>query len=1393
MTRLTTGALFILLVIFICLSVCVDEAWADVKSAAEWTFDPGERLARLERVTQGRLTNVNQTADFSSRFAHQFVQDEQGFMWIGTSNGLDRYDGYSVRNYRRNPDIENSLSYNDVRTLDAAPNGIMWAGGRAAGIDRFDSKTGHAINFRNLPGDARDIGDDHVSDVFASKGGDVWVGTRVGGLARIDSVTLEVTRFHTRGEGIHRIPDNNVNVIFIDHDGRVWVGTDGGLIVASDSDAGFEPVNLSVDGIADSIVVWAIQQDSRGVLYLLTEEGRVLEVRSDSNNALSARALSSDLSGTNDPNSLMMDSNDLLWIVGPTNQVYDTIIGQWKNVDINGVSPFEDRSGSIWFSTQPDVARLDPDVLGFGDIREELASNAGASLGNPFAVLEASDGSVWLSDEFGVWRRHPDSMEFSHYALQLKNDGVSFIDTNALYEDRNGIIWSGTFSAGINRIDPVSGEIKNYPLCEFNPDGELCNRVWVINGDDHGKLWVGSGSGLFMFDSDTDNFRSVDVSSVAARRMVEGGVRDVAIGKGNELWIGTEKGLLQWRRGSDEWIAFNHDSASNEGLLSNFIHSLHVDGDGILWIATQLGANRLDPATGRFEQFNTSNGLPNDDIQRIVEDAYGTIWMSTSAGLASLNRDTREIQTLDASDGLTHDEFLTRSGFAGKSGNIYFGGYDTLLYFDPAMLSINLEPPQVVLTELRINNEVVVPDTTTPDSILQAPINMTSAITLPYQRASMSVEFAGIHFARPQQNRYAYQLLGYDSDWIYADSNQRAALYSNLPIGDYILRVKAANPDGIWDEVGQSLSVTILAPFWRTSWAYLLYVIATIVAMLLVIELRTRTLNARAADLENSVAERTRKIHEHERLIQSQADDVTKLLGLKDKFFTNISHEFRTPLTLILGPANRLLKSDVTDKQTAHLSLIKQNAQRLLRLVDQLLNLSRLDAEEPIDLSPQSISDAVGVVVESFRHLAKSRQVMFEADVVEDLWISASSDALERILMNLLSNAFKYTPKRGDINVVLGSENGQVRLMISDSGIGIPQAQHESVFDRFSRADDTGENMPGAGIGLALVKDIVESLNGSIDLHSSPGEGTTITVVLNRLSSPEPESPLMSSLELSESAVAEIESLIESGHVHDQPSNNHDEGGSSVLIIEDNPDMQDYLFELLSPSYSCLVAGDGKAGIDLAYEEIPDLVLCDVMLPKMDGYKVSQALKSDDRSSHIPIIMLTAKGDRDSRILGLREKVDDYMAKPFNDEELLLRISNILDARLVLRQRISEQIFGRSNTDAGVSARDRKTIEKLNQLIEDNLQNPEFDIGAMSSGVAMSERALQRKLRALTGQTPTQYVRKYRLTKSLAYLRDGMPVNRAAELVGFSSPAYFTSRFREEFGDSPTNFVSRSS
>ena len=453
-----------------------------------------------------------------------------------------------------------------------------------------------------------------------------------------------------------------------------------------------------------------------------------------------------------------------------------------------------------------------------------------------------------------------------------------------------------------------------------------------------------------------------------------------------------------------------------------------------------------------------------------------------------------------------------------------------------------------------------------------------------------------------------------------------------------------------------------------------------------------------------------------------------------------------------------------------------------------------MDAEEPLVRTPQPMSEIVLAVANSFLPIAKSSDIDFEIGETEDLWIAATADAIEKILMNLLSNAFKYTPRGGNISMSLTAMDAdRVMLVISDSGAGIPQEKQQAVFERFQRVDDAGEQAPGAGIGLALVKELTEALGGSVSLTSNPGEGTTVTVIFQRIESPAPQSETIPLVSLTDSTTVALESLIHSGLLADKAHQEPAESAPAILVIEDNQSMQQYLVELLSESYSCTVANDGAQGLEMGLAQQPDLILCDVMLPKMDGYQVSQALKEDERTSHVPIVMLTARGDHESRLLGLREKVDDYLAKPFDDEELLLRIRNILSARDAVRNNIANQVFEGNGQVPELGTMDRKFVSRLNQVIQNHHSDAHFRIEALSSEMAMSERPLQRKLKALTGYTPSQYIREFRLRRAVEMLQAGKPVNIVAEAVGFSSPAYFASCFKEKYEVSPTEYVTNGS
>jgi signal transduction histidine kinase/DNA-binding response OmpR family regulator len=641
--------------------------------------------------------------------------------------------------------------------------------------------------------------------------------------------------------------------------------------------------------------------------------------------------------------------------------------------------------------------------------------------------------------------------------------------------------------------------------------------------------------------------------------------------------------------------------------------------------------------------------------------------------------------------------------------------------------------------------------------------------------------------------RYAYRLKGFDTAWIETGSESRHATYTNVPAGDYVLRIKAGNGRGGWSENTAFVRLNILPPWWQTWWAYGLYIFAFVLALFTYIRVRTIGLKERAEVLERTVAERTAQITEHERHIQHQAEDLEELLHLKEKLITNISHEFRTPLTLIHGPVKRMLKSTKSQENISQLKLIRRNSRRLLRLVDQLLGLARLGSEEPLPRSSQPLTSVARAIADSFQVLAEDKGLKLTFDTAEDLWVVCSPDALDKILLNLLSNAIKFTPAGGCVSVsTRPSDDGMVELAVRDTGVGIPNEEQEVVFERFHRVDDCGESVPGAGIGLALVKELVTAYEGHIDLDSTPGEGTTVFVYLPQCQLV-PESrdvkQNIPAIELSEAVELEAESLTAtSGTIAVLATDPEIDAKPSILIVEDNGDMQKYLYELLSDSYHCDLAGDGQQALEKAFENIPDLVLLDVMLPKLNGFQVSHVLKEDERTSHIPIVMLTALGDRESRKVGWHEKVDGYFSKPFDDEELKLRISNLLEIRDILKSRYSSQFFDESRPVQVLNEKENGFMKKLDKVLESNHAEPEFGLSQMAENMHMSTRQLQRKLKAITGHNPAEFLRSYRLRKARELLRSGTQVGIAADAVGFSSPAYFTSCFKAQFAQTPTDY-----
>ncbi len=615
---------------------------------------------------------------------------------------------------------------------------------------------------------------------------------------------------------------------------------------------------------------------------------------------------------------------------------------------------------------------------------------------------------------------------------------------------------------------------------------------------------------------------------------------------------------------------------------------------------------------------------------------------------------------------------------------------------------------------------------------------------------------------------------GFDPDWTEVDASNRHVTYTNLPSGRYTFRVRAANKDGVWSEDEATLSIRVYPPPWFSPWAIAGYVLAFIVMTLLYVHIRTRNAEQRAAELKQEVKLRTTEVAE-------QRDTIEALLTRKNQMFANVSHEFRTPLTLILGPLEKLVNAPENPKQKSVHKMILRNARRLLLLVDQLLKMARLDRNDPQQAVSQNVATIIRFVVSSFQSMADDKHIRLSLDAGGECHASVAPDTIETIAGNLLSNAIKYTPTGGEVEVSYRSVDSMIEIAVTDTGPGLSEKELSMIFERFVRLEQHSNEI-GSGIGLALVKEMAESQGGEISASSETGRGSRFSV---RLPAAEAAAD---DVEIDSDTVEQLSEINQlQPKVAPPLAPPRSEHRATVLIIEDNPDMQAFIHEALKDSYHCLLAGNGQDGVATALKEIPDVIVSDVMMPGMDGFQVSRVIRSDDRTSHIPIILLTARGDKDSRMQGWKEQVDEYLTKPFDAEELQQRIRNILSIRDILRRQAGQQL-SQGEVPTQLNKRDQAFVSKIRKAIEDNFHNPLFGRAELASKLAVSERQLQRKLKALIDDNPSELLREYRLVKAAEFLTDGKQVSIVADECGFSSPSHFSQSFKARYGLSPKQY-----
>ena len=1330
------------------------------------------------------------------------AQDQRGFLWIGTREGLDRYDGYDFVTYRPSASNPNALSGGSVVAIASASNGDLWIGTTLGGLDRYDVENDLFEHYA-LPSPATSGAPGDVLAVLASRAGPVWIATARG---------LFVLDPSAPNPRLEAVLEQRMQALAEDGEGRILAASGDGRLLQLDPrpraataavvaawTLGTPARALAVAPNAD---VW-IGLDSREFVRL-TVAGRLERYFLDADLVPAGARI----------RALAFDRDGHLWIGG---------LGF-------GAARFDPVTGGTAISRH---RPLDPFSLSSDDV---------VSL-----YIDASD-RLWVGTlSGGLNRASLGPTVFMHYWHQPgRAGGLSHPAVTSFAADMQQTLWIGTDGGGVNRLDLQSGELQTMRADRDSGASIPGDRVWSLAYDEAATLWVGTwGQGLAYRRADSVGFTSVEVlpgrivtalradpqglwvgtaDAGLARLALDGSVLEVHqarptdpqslsadnvtaihVDRAGRLWVGTwNAGLNRRDPGHSGFVRYRAAGETGPVLPHDSIRAIAEDEQGTLWFATGAGLARLVAGAQTFETFDRGAGLPDGTIYGVIPDTRGDLWLTSNRGIVRFSPPSGAVRIFGPDDGAQSYEFNGGASLRLADGRIAFGGINGFNLFDPADVTLAPAPSPVAITRISVLGRPLVPRQSDAESLLTVSPLVAERLELPHSANVLEISFVSPLPHDPDQQRFAYRLEGFDQDWREVASDQRTATYTNLSPGEYVFRVRSSNGDGLWSRVDRTLGLTVTPPWWTTPYAWAAYVAAALIAAFLIERRRTLVLRRRAQLLRDQVRRRTRELAAKTTIIEEQASRLREALATKERLFARVSHEFRTPLTLVLGPVEGLIEQEPEPTRKAALRLVQRNARRLLRLVDDLLGLAGLSQATPQEPVPLQLAPQLRAIVAAFESVAASKQLELVCPVLEDAWVDATEEAFERIVTNLLSNAVKYSSVPGRIELSLERDADRALLKVRDSGPGIAPEDAGRVFEPFYRADS---REVGSGLGLALVRETVIALGGTVALENPDGGGALFVVDLPAI---EPTPGSGRPARPDDARVREFDPAVtvdaESTGEYELPpaalsggaaeKEKEDEDRASVLVIEDHADLRALIVGALSPESRCTTASTGASGLDMAFEQIPDLVVCDVMMPGMDGFEVTRRLKTEPATCHVPVVLLTALGDRSSRLLGLGERADDYIVKPFDPQELSLRVRNLIETRRIARRAFArEHVAGTSlderASNATLGPRDRAFLERFDATVARHFDEVGCSIAALARDVAMSERQLQRKLRALLDTTPADYLREYRLQRAARWLLEGRAAGTVALDSGFATQSHFTECFKARFGVTPGDYAAK--
>ena len=1336
------------------------------------------------------------------------LQDKAGFIWFGTEDGLNRFDGYEFKVFRPSSE-KNSIVSKDIWSLYEDEEGNIWIGSKNGDVIKLDYLT---QKFSSWKIEEITRNDNSVTAIYVDRKKNVWIGTYQQGLFKFDQFGKKNGHWDYNPENPLGISNNFITSILEDKNDVLWISTYFGLneFNPEKPEKGFTKYLASGYSLNNNLI-WELVKSSfdenriwictaSGLNYINTVSKKISTIHIPEVKSIQFSGSISDVVESIENNNLILyigtygglvrydlNENRSVRFVHQKNNPKSIISNQ-----INEMT--KDKSGVIWLASENGVSSLSIRynfLIPFSNFNSEFPLRSFNS--DVKSILNYDDTNILVGTSTGLFKLNLQEM------TEIEFPQFKSLNIWSLYKDDNNILWVGTYGQGLYQLNIKSNTLKKitieYPLFKTL----AYNYIKDIKPDSDKNLFIGSWGGglvklvnskgsknneqneLKFWRSNKDNSETISYNDVWS----------IVIDKVGRIWIGTNGGGLNYFDKEKNRFIYLTTKNSNGLLKSNSILFLYqtqskAENDKTtLWVCSDQGLiklvlknltdfNSIEELIISSKTYTSKDGLSSEVVKSIVENGNGDIWISTSNGIFVYDDRADRFNRISYAFERRQSDYNSGASLNFKDKFFLFGSIDGLNIFQPKQVIQSDYKPVVIISDFQLFNKSVLSIDNSP---IKSPLNKNGEIKLSYNENVFSFQFTATDYNNPSTIKYAYMMKGFDKDWNFTE-NRRFVTYTNLNPGEYEFLVKATNSDGLWNDVPTVVKIIISPPWWRTVWAYIAYIFLFFTGILTI-----RRLEINKAKLLNEI-----------KMKNFEAEKLREVEAMKSRFFANISHELRTPLMLIKGPIDELLNKNSNAKVSELAELAARNSEKLKSLIDQLLELTQLEsAKIPVKAVYENIVEFSRNILWSFKNLAAQKQIelIFESEE-EKIVAWFDKDILEKILNNILSNALKFTNAQGKIGIKISflksDINPKAAIKIFDTGVGIDEKNINKVFDRFYQSTESvRKNYAGFGIGLSLVKELIDLHKWEINLFSEKMKGTEFLILiplndyLDKTQKMKEETPLHSAEEIAEP-------MIKSNEIEDTKINDESDK-FTLMIVEDSEDVRFYLSSLLKNQYKLILAENGLDAINKSLEQLPDLIISDIMMPEMDGLEFCQRIKNDWRTSHIPVILLTARTTIEDKVEGLETGADDYLYKPFNSSELYARIKNLISQRIKLKEKFSKSIEVKSE-DFLLSQSDRTFVEKAIQIVQENIDNPDFNTEIFAQKMYLSRSQFHRKFQQAVKETPGEFIRTIRLKTAAKLLLEGQfNITQIALEVGFQSLSHFSKAFRQFYNCNPSEFV----